>query len=51
VKNEPVFVEAGLGITIRVGPLDVRSALHVGLTPAAPDLIGSLWLSWKWPIW
>ncbi len=51
VKSEPVLVEAGPGIIIRVGPLDVRSALHVGLTHEAPDLIGSLWLSWKWPIW
>ena len=38
-------------LRVEVGPVDLRTALHVGLTREAPDLIGSLWLSWKWPIW
>ena len=51
VRSESVRVEAGPGIIIQVGPIDLRTALHVGLTREAPDLIGSFWLSWKWPIW
>ncbi len=51
VRSEPVRVEAGPGIIVQVGPIDLRTALHVGLTHEAPDLIGSFWVSWKWPIW
>ena len=51
VWSEPVRVLAGPGIIMQVGPIDLRTALHVGLTREAPDLVGSLWLSWKWPIW
>ena len=51
VRSESLRVEAGPGIIVEVGPVDLRTALHVGLTREAPDLIGSLWLSWKWPIW
>ncbi len=51
LRSESVRVEAGPGIIIQFGPIDLRTALHVGLTREAPDLIGSLWLSWKWSIW
>ena len=51
VQGEPVRVEAGPGIIIQLGLIDLRTALHVGLTREAPDVTGSLWLSWKWPAW
>ena len=51
VRSEPVRVEAGPGIIIQVGAIDLRTALHLGLTREAPDLIASFWVSWKWPIW
>ena len=51
VQSESVRVEAGPGIIVQIGPIDLRTALHVGLTSEAPDLIASFWLSWKWPIW
>jgi hypothetical protein len=51
VRSEHVRVEGGPGIIIALGPIDLRTALHAGLTREAPDLIASLWLSWKWSIW
>lgn len=49
--SEPIRIQVGPGIIIDVGPFDVRIAVHVGLTREAPDLRGSLWLTWKWPVW
>lgn len=51
VHGEGVRVQAGPGIIVDVGPFDVRSALHVGLTSEAPDLVASLWITWKWQLW
>ena len=48
VHGESVAVQAGPGVILDVGPVDVRTALHVGLTREAPDLMGSLWITWKW---
>lgn len=49
--SEPMHVQAGPGIIIDVGAFDFRTGLHVGLTREAPDLTGSLWVTWKWPVW
>lgn len=49
--SEPIRVQAGPGIIIDLGPFDIRTGLHIGLTREAPDLTGSLWVTWKWPVW
>ena len=51
VHGEHTIVQAGPGILVDVGPFDVRSAVHLGLTSEAPDFVASLWVSWKWPLW
>ena len=48
--EEPVVVQAGLGVIVRVGPLDLRTGVHLGLTAAAPDLVTSLWIAGKLPL-
>jgi hypothetical protein len=48
VHGEAVAVQAGPGVILDVGPVDLRTALHVGLTREAPDFVGSLWITWKW---
>ena len=51
VHTKRVEVQAGAGVIVDVGPFDVRSAVHAGLTREAPDFTASLWISWKWPLW
>ncbi len=51
VRGEHTIVQAGPGFILDLGPFDVRSAVHVGLTSEAPDLVASLWISWSWPLW
>jgi hypothetical protein len=51
VHGEGVRIQAGPGAIVDVGPLEVRGAIHVGLTSEAPDLAASLWLSWKRRAW
>jgi hypothetical protein len=48
VHGESVAVQAGPGVILDVGAVDLRAALHVGLTREASDLVGSLWITWKW---
>ena len=48
VENESTDVRAGVGIIYDIGSFDIRTALHVGLTDAAPDVSFSLWISTKW---
>lgn len=47
VVSEAVAVQAGAGIIGKLGPIDVRTAVHVGLTEAAPDFRASLWIASK----
>jgi len=42
-------IQAGVGLIASLPRLEIRTGLHVGLSDAAPDLEGNLWLSWKWP--
>ncbi len=49
VDNEPTDVRAGAGIIYDIGSLDLRTALHVGLTDEAPDISFNLWFSTKLP--
>ena len=51
VKHERASVQAGPGVIIDLGPLDVRSGLRVGLTREAPDLEVNLWVTWKSAVW
>jgi hypothetical protein len=41
---------AGAGVIVGLGPIDVRTGLHVGLTSAPTDLRASLWISTKLPL-
>lgn len=50
VLSEAVAVQAGPGIIVKLGPIDVRTAAHVGLTSAAPDFRASLWVASKLPL-
>ncbi len=51
VHSERIQVQAGAGIIVDVGPVDVRTGIHAGLTSRAPDLTASLWVTWKWSLW
>jgi hypothetical protein len=42
-------VQLGVGVIASLQRVEIRTGLHVGLSDAAPDLEGNLWLSWKWP--
>jgi hypothetical protein len=50
VAWEPVVAQAGLGIIVSLGPIDLRTAAHFGLTTAAPDFTTSLWIAGKLPL-
>jgi hypothetical protein len=41
-------MQAGLGLIASLKRVEIRTGLHFGLNDAAPDVEGSLWLSWKW---
>lgn len=43
-------IQAGIGLIASLERVEIRTALHVGLSDAAPDLEGSVWLSWKWRV-
>jgi hypothetical protein len=42
--------QAGVGLIASLPRVEIRAGLHVGLNDAAPDLEGSVWLSWKWRV-
>ncbi len=46
VSGEPTVVQLGPGVIVDAGRFDVRTAVHVGLTREAPDLVFSLWVTW-----
>lgn len=50
VRGEPVQVLAGPGLILKLGPIDVRSGIHFGLTPRATDLEASCWVSSALPL-
>lgn len=41
-------MQAGVGLIASLERVEIRTGLHVGLNDAAPDIEGSVWLSWKW---
>jgi hypothetical protein len=43
-------IQAGVGLIASLPRVEIRTGLHVGLNDAAPDLEGSVWLSWKWRV-
>jgi hypothetical protein len=43
-------MQAGVGLIASLERVEIRTGLHVGLNDAAPDLEGSIWLSWKWRV-
>jgi len=51
IEGNPIRVQVGSGIIIDMGNFDIRTGIHVGLSTEAPDMTGSLWVTWKWPLW
>lgn len=43
-------LRAGVGLIHDFGRFDVRTAVHVGLSPAAPDVVTSLWVTTSFPL-
>lgn len=43
-------VQVGAGVIYDLGAFDVRTAVHVGLTRAAPDVVTSLWVTTSLPL-
>jgi hypothetical protein len=43
-------MQAGVGLIASLERVEIRAGLHVGLNDAAPDVEGSVWLSWKWRV-
>jgi hypothetical protein len=43
-------LRAGVGLIHDLGRFDVRTAVHVGLSPAAPDVVTSLWVTTSFPL-
>ncbi len=50
VRGEPVQVLAGPGLILKLGPVDVRSGIHFGLTPQSTDVAASLWVASALPL-
>lgn len=46
----PVQPLGGAGVIVSLGPVDLRTGVHVGLTAAAPDVVASLWIASKLPL-
>ena len=40
--------QLGFGAIAQLERIEIRTGIHVGLSDAAPDVEGSLWLSWSW---
>ena len=47
VEHEEIDMRLGVGTIVSLGAVDVRSALHVGVTDESPDVVFSLWISTK----
>jgi hypothetical protein len=50
VIGERVAVQAGAGLIVSFGRLDLRAGTHVGLTATAPDITASLWIGGTLPL-
>jgi hypothetical protein len=50
VRGEPAQVLAGPGVILKLGPIDLRSGIHFGLTPRASDVAASLWVASALPL-
>jgi hypothetical protein len=50
VIDEDVQGLVGVGTIVKLGPIDVRLGGHVGVTEAAPDFVGSVWVSGALPL-
>jgi hypothetical protein len=48
VRAEGAHIQAGAGIIAQLKRLQVRTALHFGLTREAPDVEASVWFAWSW---
>jgi hypothetical protein len=40
--------QLGFGTIVQLERIEIRTGIHVGLSDAAPDVEGSVWLSWSW---
>jgi hypothetical protein len=40
--------QLGFGAITQLERVEIRTGVHVGLSDAAPDIEGSVWLSWRW---
>jgi hypothetical protein len=40
--------QLGFGAITQLPRIEIRTGVHVGLSDAAPDVEGSVWLSWRW---
>jgi len=49
-SGQDADVRFGAGVIKDVGKFEIRSALHVGLTAEAPDVVFNIWFSTKLPI-
>lgn len=49
VFGEPVQMLAGPGLGVTLGPVDIRSGVHLGLTSEAADVTASLWVTGALP--
>ncbi|HEX6277198.1 MAG TPA: hypothetical protein VFZ53_29355 [Polyangiaceae bacterium] len=47
VVSEPVAIQGGGGVIVKLGPIDLRTGAHAGLTNAAPDFVASFWIAGK----
>ena len=50
ILSEPVAVQGGAGLIVKVGPIDLRAGAHAGLTEAAPDFVASFWIAGTLPL-
>jgi hypothetical protein len=41
---------AGAGVIMKLGPLDLRTGVHVGLADASPAVVASFWIASKLPL-
>ncbi len=48
-NGQDADIRLGAGIIKKVGQFEIRSAVHVGLTSHAPDMVLNIWLSMKIP--
>ena len=50
VLSDAVAIQGGAGVIVTLGPMDLRTGAHAGLTEAAPDFVASFWIAGKLPL-